>query len=34
MILAAMWFSRTKPLMSTFMRPVLDAVNSIYTNGE
>ena len=29
MILAAIWFSASKPTMSTFLRPLMDAINDI-----
>lgn len=34
MILGALWFSPEKPTMSSFLRPLIDAVNDLYVNGE
>ena len=33
-MLAGMWISKEKPTMSTFLWPILDAVNDLYTNGK
>ena len=34
MILGALWFSVQKPTMSTFLRPLIDSINDLYTNGK
>ena len=33
MLLAGMWFSRDKPSMNTFLRPIIDDVNELYSKG-
>ena len=33
MLLAGIWFSKEKPLMNVFLRPVIDEINEIYSNG-
>ena len=33
MILRAIWFSARKPTMSTFLRPLIDSIDDLYTNG-
>jgi len=33
MLLFALWFSRHKPLMSTYLRPLVDAVNTLLVKG-
>ena len=32
-LLAGMWLSDVKPTMSLFLRPVIDAINTLYTKG-
>lgn len=34
MILAAMWLSKEKPSMTTFLRLVLDSINDLYVHGK
>ena len=33
MLLAAIWFSKEKPLMNVFLRPITDEINEIYSKG-
>ena len=34
MILAGLWFDREHPPISTYLKPLLDAVNMLYRNGK
>ena len=34
MLFGGMWFSRSKPPMNIFLRPLLDDINKLYTDGE
>ena len=33
MILAGLWYSRDKPTMTTFLRPLIDELNCLYKDG-
>ena len=33
MLLAGLWFSKDKPSMHSFLRPIVDEVNDLFTNG-
>jgi 5-methylcytosine-specific restriction endonuclease McrBC regulatory subunit McrC len=33
MLLAGIWFSKEKPLMNVFLRPIIDEINEIYSKG-
>ena len=33
MCLAGMWFSRDKPTMNTVLKPIIDEINALYTEG-
>ena len=32
-MLAALWFSADKPTMNTFLGPLVDSINELYTKG-
>ena len=34
MLLAGLWFSKTKPTVTTFLRPLMSTMNELYQNGE
>ena len=33
MLLAALWYSHSKPLMNSFLRPVIEDLNKLYYKG-
>lgn len=33
MILGGLWYSKDKPTMSTYLRPLVEAINHLYTAG-
>ena len=33
MLLAGIWFSKEKPPMNVFLRPIIDEINEIYSKG-
>lgn len=33
-ILAGLWFSKQKPTMTTYLRPLVNKLNYLYTNGK
>lgn len=34
MILGGLWYSKDKPTMTTFLRPLIDDLNDLYVNGK
>lgn len=34
MLLAALWYSREKPNINTYLRPLIDEINELYTTGK
>lgn len=33
MLLAGVWYSKDKPTMTTFLKPIVEEINSLYTQG-
>ena len=33
MVLAGMWFSKDKPTMNSYLRPIIDEINDLYATG-
>jgi hypothetical protein len=33
MLLAGVWYSRDKPTMTTFLKPIIDEINELYVHG-
>lgn len=34
MLLAGVWYSKDKPTMTTFLKPIVEEINSLYTQGK
>ena len=33
MLLAGIWYSKDKPTMTTFLKPIIEEINELYTHG-
>jgi hypothetical protein len=33
MLLAGIWYSKVKPTMTTFLKPIIEEINELYTHG-
>ena len=33
MLLGGLWYGKEKPIMTTFLKPLMDSLNSLYRQG-